>query len=677
MEGTDERDARSATAEKAIDMLIKIGERTTLFHDDDGTAYAGVSTEVGGFRVMAVNGKDFRLWLNRVFYEENGKPPKTSSVVEACATLEARARYDGEQHRLSSRFAQRDSEVWIDLVDSTGRGIHVSPEGWSIEPAPLMFRRFGHQSPLPVPCDTSDTSDALKLKHFLHLPSEEDLCLVLCWMTVAALANTARPLLVLHGPAGSGKTVAARVLRDLLDPSSTPAIHANGRDTELAQILSHHAMPIFDNLPVLNDWKSNMLCTAVTGGGFSKRSLYSDEEDTTFSYKQAILLTGITIPATAPDLLDRSLLVHLNRVPDYERRTEDELLEAFRQARPAILGALLSALSRALGNAHRFRKRALPRMADFAAYGAAAADALGFGADMFFKAYERNIQNQIWEVIDGSLLAKAVVDFARTLGSRTWRGSATHLLEVLDKFRDGTSATDWPRSPDSLGKRLRSLEATLLEAGVRLIWSYDTDRNRGRIIELSWVGDRASRPASGTQRQDANVSEAADVSSQDQSQETSSDEGDEGHEEEESPDIDSYRSGDAGEVRIGNHELPPAIIGSELHDFCVCSACEQAFVIDGPLSQCKACGSATLWTFDAILARYRISGDDREVLFCALFLANRDDTTWRRCLTGLAEEVAEGDLALDEDFIEHGVRLARGIRNHTRWAAIVGDVVTH
>ncbi len=48
---------------------------------------------------------------------------------------------------------------------------------------------------------------------------------------------------------------------------------------ELVQQLAHHWMPIYDNITSIPLWISDTFCRATTGDGFSKRELYTDDED--------------------------------------------------------------------------------------------------------------------------------------------------------------------------------------------------------------------------------------------------------------------------------------------------------------------------------------------------------------------------------------------------------------
>jgi putative DNA primase/helicase len=82
--------------------------------------------------------------------------------------------------------------------------------------------------------------------------------------------------------------------------------------------------------------------------------------------------------------------IHLSSIPDAERRAEDDLTAEFEKAKPRILGALLDAASRALGNIASVKLERAPRMADFAKWVTAAEPGLGREPEEFLAAYEGN-----------------------------------------------------------------------------------------------------------------------------------------------------------------------------------------------------------------------------------------------------------------------------------------------
>jgi hypothetical protein len=198
----------------------------------------------------------------------------------------------------------------------------------------------------------------------------------------------------------------------------------------LSQVFDHHACAVLDNLTYVKQWHSDALCRAVTGDGMSKRKLYTDEDDIIMSYKRAIILTGINPPTTAPDLIDRSLLIELERIPKADRRPEEELRRAFAERKPFIFGGLLNTLSATLRRRDESKLERLPRMADFAQHGAAVAEILGFGADAFAAALADNEGKQAQELFEHPIitaLSSFVQNNVEWRGAESMRGTAARI----------------------------------------------------------------------------------------------------------------------------------------------------------------------------------------------------------------------------------------------------------
>jgi hypothetical protein len=109
----------------------------------------------------------------------------------------------------------------------------------------------------------------------------------------------------------------------------------------------------FDNLSKLEPAQSDALAAIATGGRFGKRQLYSDADEALFDARRPIILNGIPALATRGDLADRAIIVELEPIPASERRAERDLDRDSEAARPAVLGALLSAASTAMAHPYR------------------------------------------------------------------------------------------------------------------------------------------------------------------------------------------------------------------------------------------------------------------------------------------------------------------------------------
>jgi hypothetical protein len=328
---------------------------------------------------------------------------------------------------------------------------------------PVLFRRHSHQQALPDPLKGATL--ALVHKH-LAIKSDDDKLLVEAWMVASAFPNTPRPAITFHGPHGASKTTAARILKSVTDPSLTESIDIGKSPAELAQTLDHHGVPCFDNLTSIPGWAADMLCRAVTGGGFSKRELYSDESDIILSFKRALIITGINIPTHAPDLLDRLLLIELERITTDKRIDEATFWEQYNADKPKLFGALLDAIAGTLAELPKIKLDRMPRMADFARIACAYAEWAGIGSDRMLDIIMQNTSRQTQEVLDADPIASAIRDFMQK--HMTWTGTASKLLELINESAPIPKPDGWPKQGNNLTRKINVLHATLNEVGISI-----------------------------------------------------------------------------------------------------------------------------------------------------------------------------------------------------------------
>ncbi len=311
-----ESPAVAAMPGSQADTLVAIGMTCELFHDDHDTAFARL--RVGNhLETWSLRGRRFQSWLRREHHRQAAKAPSADAVNAAVGVLEGVAQFDGPVHRLENRIARRDGEVWYDLTDQEWQAVRVGASGWLVVACPPpIFRRYAHQQPQVVP---TTGGDPWLIFRFLNVRAEHQL-LLLCWLIAAFIPDIPHPIVEFYGEKGSAKSAGQRVLRRLIDPSSVELLSFHGDLREVIQQLAHHYAPVYDNLDALSPQLSDLLCRAVTGEGFTKRELYSDDDDVIYQYRRIVLLNGINVAAQRPDLLDRTILVGLERIGRNERR---------------------------------------------------------------------------------------------------------------------------------------------------------------------------------------------------------------------------------------------------------------------------------------------------------------------------------------------------------------------
>ena len=454
-----------SVADRLVDHALDAG--IELFHDQFDSACARLP--VGNhFEVLRCKSKHLRRWFSKLFWETERKAPHSEGISSALNVLEAKARFDGKQHALHNRVAWLDGDIWIDLADSEWRAIRVTKAGWSIVPnPPILFARHAHQQPLPEPRVDGEID---RLGDLLNVGSEAHRLLLKIFLVTCFVPDIPHPILIVYGSQGSAKTSLLRMFRALIDPSAMPTLTLPTRPSEFIQQLSHHYFTPYDNLSHLPDWSSDALCRAVTGEGHSKRELYTDDEDIIYSFRRCCALNGINVAAHKPDLLDRAVLIGLERIPREHRRPERELWKEFESLRPEILGAALDLLSAAMRLAPKVGLTQLPRMADFAIWGAAVAEAMGVGTETFVSAFDNNYDLRNQEVLANSPVATALQLFASERAS--WGGTASELLAELDRLAAAqginTRTRYWPKAAHILTRRLNELKPNLESAGIEV-----------------------------------------------------------------------------------------------------------------------------------------------------------------------------------------------------------------
>src|SRR5215217_378798 len=227
------------------------------------------------------------------------------------------------------------------------------------------IRKYPNLKPLLDP-DPGGSLDSVET--FVNLKTERDRGLFKAYMVTVALPHIGRPILNASGAMGSGKTTLGRIVKRTYDPTAPETVRFDPRD--FLQKAMHAYIIMLDNQNTIPEWASDTLCRLVTGEADSKRKLYTDDEDVIVELRRAVLLNGINVPTDRGDVLDRSLVVDLERIPDGERRTEEELWERFEAEHPKLLGALFGVLAKAIALKPSIKLSRRPRLADWGEYAA-------------------------------------------------------------------------------------------------------------------------------------------------------------------------------------------------------------------------------------------------------------------------------------------------------------------
>jgi hypothetical protein len=465
---------RNSLANVLVELALEMG---SLWHDSTGDAWIDF-TEGEHMETARVKSKRFQDFLRRILWKRHLRTINSEGWSQAIGTLEALAKDEKAPEREAFlRVARHEGSIYIDLATKDWRIVRVSPDGWEVIPyadCPVRFHRADCQLSLPIPERGGSLDGLWQLLNF----KESDRPLVLGWILGCLTPDGPKPILALSGEKGAGKSSAATLLKRLTDPTRVSKAGEVGDERQVAASARGRWVLAFDNLTHLSTNQQNLLCRVVTGEGFSHRMLYTDLEEAFFEYRRPQILTGVDLVPTRGDLLDRCLIVRLERIPDERRLPEAKLEEMTDELLPGIYGALLDLLATALRNLPTIKLDGRPRMADFFELCVAA------GIPNFESAYTGNIEMGSQAAVEANPIAEGIVSLLDAHNGY-WHGSSTELIRRLQEL-DPTNREFQKLSARSIGRKLSSsLRGDLKAVGV------DVDQRRGtngqRYLILSKV----------------------------------------------------------------------------------------------------------------------------------------------------------------------------------------------
>jgi hypothetical protein len=348
--------------ESQADILIRLSEKAEFFQNELEEAYAAVVIN-DHKEVMKVMSKKFKMWLTKQYFEKTNKAPTSDAMNQALGVMEMKSAFDGGEHSLSLRVAEKDGAYYYDLANDNWSVVKMEPNACHVlSNPPILFTRNKNTKAQVLPNFDGDLK--LLLNH-IRIKNEDAQILYLVYLVTCFIPNIPHAVLVFSGEKGASKSTSMRMTRQVVDPAVQELLTMPNSIQDLALSLANNYMPSFDNLDGLSAEKSDLLCIASTGGGFSKRKLYSDQDETLLDIRRCVGMTGINVVVSRADLIDRSIIIELDRIPEDERKEESNIWTALEQDRAKIVGGALTTLSKAMALYPNVKLDKLPRMADF------------------------------------------------------------------------------------------------------------------------------------------------------------------------------------------------------------------------------------------------------------------------------------------------------------------------
>jgi hypothetical protein len=177
------------------------------------------------------------------------------------------------------------------------------------------------------------------------LTPDDQRCLFATWIFALAFNELlpAKPLFLVHGEKGAGKTSCIQLVQYALFGNSMPVQIGQHDEADFGVQLSKTVIALIDNTDTPVDWLRDALCAYTTGAGWRRRQLYTNTGQVTIK-PQAFVALATKNPETfrRDDVADRCLIMKLARRDDQHFvHGMGDLGDSIANDRPWLLGEYL------------------------------------------------------------------------------------------------------------------------------------------------------------------------------------------------------------------------------------------------------------------------------------------------------------------------------------------------
>ncbi len=452
------------------------------------------------FETLNLNSSRARYWLthalhttgsnNRIYGEDFYKNILYSIIAQAQINNTPR-------ESIYKRIAMKNGELFYDLATPDWKAIKITKERIETislnDTTPFFYRtQSSYQQVFP---SFNDEKALNKVAKSLRIVNDEEQ-LFEVHLTSLFLESYSIPAMVFDGEAGSLKTTATTSVKRIIDPdgikpedncTSMPSNH----DDLLIQLYNRYTSS-FDNVTKISPEISDILCRAITGSSNSKRELYTNANETIFSFRRKIVLNGIVPTLDYPDLQERIIAYRRYSLDDTERLTEQEYQQQFDVLLPNVLGKIFQTIQKAMDLYEQVKKevKSKSRLADFEIWGEAISRALGYEPNSFLVKYHEKLSRSSVTAGESHPIVTTIVNLMENKSKYEDTASKcfTTLIEIAKNLGIdyNNHYVRFPKASNQLKKELTTISPVLKRLGIKFDWSTYT-KSDGKYTKHSSI----------------------------------------------------------------------------------------------------------------------------------------------------------------------------------------------
>ena len=293
-----------------------------------------------------------------------------------------------------------------------------------------------------------------------------------------------KPILSFVGEAGSGKTTAAVLFKDIVEgiPSAGWEGYVDQSSPKaLAAYIAGNVVSIFDNSERATKQISTFLSGIVTGKSYTQRALFTTADKCTTELNSVLLYTSLESPTQEADTADRMLTVRFTGERLQEKSACDaafreSYVSVHQQTLPAVRAAVLNCAAEfaatPFDDLKLLREFSDVRMGLFMSALTHAAELAGYTRAEVANAYAVSRNTTVEEIADFSPCVAACLAYFRQLvpcGGRE-RVLLRDLFDIIrsemERRGEGRRA---PVSGNAFRLELRSMRPLLAASGVKIV----------------------------------------------------------------------------------------------------------------------------------------------------------------------------------------------------------------
>ena len=440
------------------------------FHKDTATYYAKMTTDDGKSVFVDIGSDAFE---GKIIALQEAKTVTSGSYYDFQKAKKKLASYVAEHAskiRLLTRFGKYGDAYTLYLARDNSECVMITKTGYVIDQHPEALQNSMEDM---SPIDAIELGcEGLTATHKLF----EVLCITdpimrdffILWLICNLYDDIEKPIVVLIGKEGAGKTTLASILKAVFDPVSdkeSGGLNPPDNKTEFAIELSKQGVLHIDNVTSFSKAQQNLLCQAFSNGYIAVKKLYSNGQNIRYPISCNILITALEIPDNLRrDLDSRAVVYELPDRNSYAAKTS--IKEKVKNLLAAVRGELCAMAAKMMACQHEYQPIGMNRWSDFDIKGQQFFDVLG--NDDPVNAYRRLLKDVL------SRKAKAMARKDTTLNAfiefvEEWKLLVFTMTELHKALTKEGPIFGFPADAAALGKKLNGDQKKLYEAGIVLL----------------------------------------------------------------------------------------------------------------------------------------------------------------------------------------------------------------